>query len=293
MPLPAPHDRRGRFFQPLRISLVAALLALSVGGCATISRDILYSPNSRVETVVWTGTPPQAITVTTTDTLDLPGYYWPGTPGDEDIILFFHGRNWNAERSANAAQHLAGAGNAVLVASYRGFGDNPGSPSEAGLLRDAAAFIARARALAGPNARVWLVGHSLGAAVALHSAARDQHVSGVIAMSAFVRIAAAAPKVTRAFIPDRWNNLDALKALDIPVVFVQGELDRLVPPGSADALFAAYQGPSSLVVGAASRHNPDMSLLSPWLNRMIDALRNQPADLPTPPAGWALKGQRP
>jgi pimeloyl-ACP methyl ester carboxylesterase len=293
MPFPAPHDRRGRFFQPLRISLVAALLALSVGGCATISRDILYSPNSRVETVAWTGTPPQAITVTTTDTLDLPGYYWPGTPGDEDIILFFHGRNWNAERSANAAQHLAGAGNAVLVASYRGFGDNPGSPSEAGLLRDAAAFIARARALAGPNARVWLVGHSLGAAVALHSAARDQHVSGVIAMSAFVRIAAAAPKVTRAFIPDRWKNLDALKALDIPVVFVQGELDRLVPPGSADALFAAYQGPSSLVVGAASRHNPDMSLLSPWLNRMIDALRSQPADLPTPPAGWVLKGQRP
>jgi pimeloyl-ACP methyl ester carboxylesterase len=112
-------------------------------------------------------------------------------------------------------------------------------------------------------------------------------------MSAFVRIAAAAPKVTRAFIPDRWNNLDALKALDIPVVFVQGELDRLVPPGSADALFAAYQGPSSLVVGAASRHNPDMSLLSPWLNRTIDALRGQPADLPTPPAGWVLKGRRP
>lgn len=278
----------------IRRVLLGVALAGALGGCASLSRDILYSPHSKPATVQWMRDAPQTVTVTTSDKLRLTGYYWPGAPADPDIFLVFHGRNWNADKSAEFAQHLVGAGNAVLVASYRGFARNPGHPSETGLLRDAAAFLADARARVGEHARIWLVGHSLGSAVALQAAAHDPHVEGVIAMSTFVRIAAAAPKISRAFIPDRWNNLDALKALHVPVIFVQGGLDRLIPPGSGDALFAAYPGPSSLVVGETSRHNPDMALLAPWLNRLIAALARRPSsDLPTPPDGWIEKGRKP
>jgi len=269
-------------------------LAASLGGCASLSRHILYSPRHEPIPVHWSGMPPQAITVTTQDKLVLRGYYWPGATGDPDIFLVFHGRNWNADMGANMAQHLVGAGNAVLVAGYRGFGDNPGHPSEAGLLRDARAFIAEARTLAGPDARIWLVGHSIGAAVALQAAAGDSHVRGIFAMSSFVRVAAAAPKATRAFIPDRWNNLDALAKLHIPVIFIQGALDGLVPPGSAEELFATYAGPSSLVMGETSRHNPDMTVLGPWLNQAVIAIEDAKLDdLPAAPAGWVEKGRKP
>jgi pimeloyl-ACP methyl ester carboxylesterase len=232
--------------------------------------------------------------VRTSDGLDLAGYYWPGAPGDRDIVIFFHGRNWNAEMGANFARHLVGAGNAVMVASYRGFGDNPGSPSEAGILRDAAAFIAEARVRSGPDAHIWLVGHSIGAAVALHAAAQDRHVAGVIAMSAFERVAQAAPRLARAFVPDRWNNLAALKSLAIPVIFIQGGLDRFIPAGSGDDLFSAYHGPSSLVMGESSRHNPDMTILGPWITQAIDTMQaGTLASLPAPPHGWIEKVRRP
>lgn len=287
----------GKYFQQLRTVFrcagLAIVMAATLSGCS-ISRHILYSPRNAPVAVEWTGTPPQTVSVRTQDKLDLRGYFWPGTPGDPDVILFFHGRNWNADMGANVAQHLAGAGNAVLVASYRGFGGNPGHPTEAGLLRDAGAFLAKAGTLAGPNARIWLVGHSIGAAVALQAAASDPHVKGVFAMSAFVRIAAAAPKATRAFIPDRWNNLDALKRLHMPVIFVQGGLDRLIPQGSGNTLFSSFAGPASLVVGETSRHNPDMTILAPWINKTIDTMQGQSlTNLPAPPSGWVEKGRRP
>ena len=278
----------------LRQAMLVVAAMVSLGGCA-ISRQIVYAPDH--DAVALEPGPaglPQPIHVTSADGLDLAGYYWPGAPGDPDVAIYFHGRHWNAQRSANAARYLSGAGDAVIVASYRGFDDNPGRPSEDGLSRDAAAFIARARALGGPDARIWLVGHSIGAAVALRAAAQDGHVDGVIALSSFVRIADAAPRITRALIPDRWDNAAALAALHIPVIFIQGALDRLVPQGSAATLFAGYDGPASLVMGEESRHNPDMAQIGPWISQAIAAMAGGTlATLPAPPPGWVEKARRP
>ncbi len=267
--------------------------ALLLSGCG-ISRQILYSPNAAPAHINWVKDRPEAIQLTTQDGSPLNGYYWPGTPGDADIIVFFHGRNWSAARSAEFAQYLTGAGNGVVVASYHGFSGNPGRPSQPGMMRDAAAFIAFAREKAGPNARVWLVGHSIGAAVVLHAAAVDQNIEGVVAMNAFSRVAAAAPRITRALIPDRWDNLSALKSLKHPVIFMQGGRDRIVPASSGDELFSAYGGPSSLILGETAYHNPDMATLGPWLNAAIMAMQNGSlAKLPAPPAGWIEKVRRP
>ncbi|MBT2187529.1 alpha/beta hydrolase [Sphingobium nicotianae] len=281
--------RHRRAMLPLAIAA-----SLSLGGCS-LSRQMLYSPRSTPPaSVSWVQAPPEAITVRTDDGLDLAGYYWPGAPADPDIYVFFHGRNWNALRAAEAAQYLAGAGNAVLVASYRGFRGNPGHLSEAGMTRDAAAFIARARAMAGPNARVWLVGHSIGSAVALRAGAADGHVAGIIAMSAFTSVTDALPRFWRSFVPDRWDNLAALKALTVPVVIIEGSLDPIIPLGSGDDLFSAYGHSSSLVTGENSRHNPDMRILAPWINQAIDAMQNGSlAALPFPPTGWVEKVRRP
>lgn len=273
---------------------MTALMLATASGCA-LPRHLLYSPDRPPVAIDRADHPaPQAITVHTDDGLALPGYFWPGASDDPDVLIFFHGRNWNPEMGANAAGHLLGSGNTVMVASYRGFGDNPGKPSETGMLRDAAAFIAEARRRGGPHARIWLVGHSIGAAVALHAAAADPQVSGVIAMSAFARVAEAAPRVARPFLPDRWDNVAALAALRVPVIFLEGELDRIIPDGNGDTLFSAYRGPASLLLGETARHNPDMALLAPWINQAIAAMQQGSlAALPPPPAGWIEKVRRP
>jgi pimeloyl-ACP methyl ester carboxylesterase len=234
------------------------------------------------------------VTARTADGLSLKGYYWHGASDDPDIIIFLHGRNWTASRSANAARHLTGAGNSVLIASYRGFDDNPGRPNQAGLIADAEAFVKLALTSAGPNARIWLVGHSLGAAVALHTAKSAPNVRGVFLLSPFARIAEAAPRFARGFIPDSWDNVAALSGGHYPVIMVQGSLDRFVPARSGDDLFSASVGPASLVVGVSSYHNPDMAVLSPWINEAIAAAQEGSlAKLPAPPAGWIEKVRRP
>jgi pimeloyl-ACP methyl ester carboxylesterase len=273
---------------------MTALMLATPSGCA-LPRHLLYSPDRPPVALAAAGHPaPEAMTVRGEDGLALPGYYWPGARDDRQVILFFHGRNWNAQMGANFAAHLLDGGHSVMVASYRGFGENPGRLSQAGMLRDAAAFIAEARRRAGPDARIWLVGHSIGAAVALHAAAADAQVSGVIAMSVFARIAQAAPPIARPFIPDRWDNVAALGALHVPVILLEGGQDRFIPGGSGDTLFSASRGPASLLLGETSRHNPDMTLLAPWINEAIATMQaGSLATLPPPPAGWIEKVRRP
>ncbi|MDD1451530.1 hypothetical protein NHF48_011970 [Sphingomonas sp. H160509] len=49
------------------------------------------------------------------------------------MLIYVPGRAGNRDIAARAAQAFARDGRGVLVASYRGYGDNPGVPDERGL----------------------------------------------------------------------------------------------------------------------------------------------------------------
>ncbi|WP_336966367.1 alpha/beta hydrolase [Sphingobium aquiterrae] len=273
--------------------LVAPLLAvaLAMGGCS-IARQALYAPRAEAVTIGdWTNSPPQTLSVTTSDNLALQGFYWPGAPGDRDIFLFFHGRRAHQGVGAKYAQYLRGRGDAVLVASYRGFGGNPGRPSKQGILRDAAVFVAKARELAGPQARLWLVGHSLGAAVALDAACADGHAAGVITIGAFADIKEAAPPVLGSVLPDAWDNRVAARCVKAPMLILQGSADDIVPPRSAGELLPETGGPAEAISMIGWTHKPVMQTLGPWAAQAIETLANGRFDsLPPLPADWTVLG---
>lgn len=278
----------------VRLHATALLLALPLlGGCA-ILRPAIYAPRTGHVPVTWIHGAPATVSVPTADAKRLEGYYWHGAPGDQDIFVFSHGRHFNADIAAKYAQHLLGRGDAVLVASYRGFGPNRGSPSEARMMEDATAFLREAHRLAGPQARLWLVGHSIGAGVALQAAAHDAQVKGVFALSGFARIAEATPRIARALLPDQWDNRAALQAVKAPVVFFQGGQDRYIPADSGRSLMAAATGPARLLFGAQGKHSPDMTLLGPWISAAAAAMASSAPDaLPALPAGWIEEARRP
>ncbi|RVT41018.1 alpha/beta hydrolase [Sphingobium algorifonticola] len=274
----------------LALPVLAALLAATTG-CG-IARDALYAPRSAPIAIAdWTSSPPQTRTVATADGLSLQGFFWPGAPGDRDIFVFFHGRGAHQGIGAKYAQYLRDRGDAVLVASYRGFGGNPGHPSRDGLLRDAAAFMAEARGLAGPGARLWLVGHSLGAAVALQAACVDNRIAGVITIGAFADIREAAPSLARPFLPDRWDNRAAVRCVRAPVVILHGAQDDVVPPASAAALLTNSGGPATAIRVVDWAHKPVMQTLGPWAAQAIETLAQGPATpLPPLPPQWQIQG---
>jgi fermentation-respiration switch protein FrsA (DUF1100 family) len=130
---------------------------------------------------------------------------------------------------------------------YRGYGGNPGSPREAGLIADAEAALEFLDSAGIPRNRLVIYGESLGTGVAVQLAARNR-VAAVILESPYTSIAAAA-QYHYPFIPavllvwDRFDSLSRIRAVEAPVLVMHGEADRIVPVRFGRALFAAASEP--------------------------------------------------
>ena len=104
------------------------------------------------------------ISVRTDDGLELGAARIPSERQKARTIVFFHGNGESAAQNIPFARELAELGFHVVLAEYRGYGGQPGRPSEEGVYRDAAAVIAQAGA---PLSELILVGRSLGTGVAV------------------------------------------------------------------------------------------------------------------------------
>lgn len=253
------------------VKLAAALLAASaLTGCTGLVRDRIYKPVATADTpVTFAAEAPDSVSATTADGLRLQGFYWPPAPGNNTVIVYFHGNGYNQLVGARRAEPLRGGGKGVLVASYRGYGGNPEKPSEEGLLTDADAWLAKARELA-PSARLYLFGHSLGGAVALEMAARHP-VAGVATLGTFTRLADLAPAIARGLLPDRFDNLRSIQRVRAPVVLIHGTQDQIVPFAAAAKLQQASGGRAPVVFLPGAGHHVPLERLPPSVWTMLSA----------------------
>ena len=247
---------------------VVLLCPVALAGCAGIVRDRIFQPIPISETPVeWRTSAPTAVTATTEDGLVLSGYYWAPRTSDRPLIVYFQGNSANQLVAAGNAEPFASKGAGVLVASYRGYGGNPGTPSEAGLARDADAWIAKAREFQ-PKAPPYLFGHSLGGAVALSAATRHA-VAGVATLGTFSSMTAMVPAIARGSLRDRFDNTAAIARVSAPVWLYHGTADQTVPFVMAEQLRAAGAGRQVVLVPLAEGgHHVPMDRLAAlvWRN---------------------------
>ena len=162
----------------------------------------------------------------------------------------------------DAQSRLDGIG--VLAFDYPGYGKSGGSPSEAGCVAAAEAFYAL---LAGPlgvaPGRVVLMGESLGGGVAADLAAR-RPARGLVLAKTFTSLPAVA-KSLYPFLPamtlmrTRFDTKSKLAGVACPVFVAHGTADSLVPPGQADALYAAANEPKALHWMPGDDHNAPLN----------------------------------
>lgn len=259
---------------PRRLAIAGSMI-IALSSCASTLRSRIYRPEPMPAVLAWSGGAPTDVTTTTADGMKLRGYYWPPRTAGGDVILFFHGQSGNRYAAARLAAPLA-AGGGLLVASYRGYGDNPGSPSEAGLHADARAFLSLARRLA-PGSRIYLLGYSLGAAPALRLAA-EAEVAGVVTLGAFAELADVAPPIARGMLPDRFDNRASIARVEEPILLIHATADEIVPFAQAQALRALAPRGARLLRLEGAGHAADFGALAPTVWENIHAM---PRPVPT------------
>ena len=167
----------------------------------------------------------------------IPGGRPPEPPEREDrrvAVLVAPGNGGNRAGRVGLAGELRRLGFAVLLMDYRGYGGNPGSPSEEGLARDAMAAAEALENLGYPAQRSIYFGESLGSAVVASLQAR-RPPAGMVLRSPFPELADVGAwhypwLPVRLLLRDRFPVLDHLVASEVPVTVVYGDRDSVVPP---------------------------------------------------------------
>ncbi|HEX2116126.1 MAG TPA: alpha/beta hydrolase [Alphaproteobacteria bacterium] len=262
------------------IATIVAAYVLVVGLLFALQRFLLYPANQFRPMPAQLGLPEmQVVSLRTPDGLDVIGWYAPPR-GDRITVASFHGNGDFIGANAEFARQLINRGFGVLLASYRGYSGNPGSPSEAGLYEDGRAAM---DFLESRGARVVLQGFSLGSGVAVQLAT-ERKVAGLILEAPFtsaVDVAAAAyPFVpVRWLMLDRYHSLAKIAGIDVPILVTHGTRDEVIPADQFDRLYEAIKAPKSRAVfqGAThvdlARHGSGRAALS-FVER-LDAARAQ------------------
>lgn len=209
------------------------------------------------------------VTLHTADDLDLDAWFVPAAgPADTGMaVLVAPGNGGNRAGRADFAQELSRRGLAVLLVDYRGYGGNPGNPSEDGLAADADAAVEALRELGYPAQRTLYFGESLGSGVM--AALQSRHPpAGMVLRSPFPELADVGAHhypwlPVRALLRDRFPVVEHLATSDVPVTVIYGDRDSVVPSGLSAHVADHAPSLAELVVLAGADHNDAVMFGSP------------------------------
>lgn len=249
--------------------LGAALVAIVVAGAAIWFRQdaLIYFPSNAVPSPAAVGLPEaEQLTVQTIDGLELAAWYVPAAGEPVGAVLVLHGNAGDRADRAPLAAELRERGLASLLLDYRGFGGNPGTPSQQGLLDDAAAAaVALERRSGFDRDRIVYFGESLGGAPAAWLAAR-RPPAGLVLRSPFPSLTVVARRrfpwlPVKRLLRDHYPLASWIAGYDGPVLAIAGERDQLIPVSDSERALNAAGGPGTLLVVPGAGHN-DMELLA-------------------------------
>ena len=243
-----------------RPAVVVAIVALVASGLFALlwsqQRRLIYFPSP--------GPVPQVagardVMLQTEDGIRLGAWYFPA---GRSAVLVCNGNGGDRSMRAPLATALNRLGYSVLLFDYRGYGGNPGRPTEDGLAADARA--AQAWLAAQPSVdRIVYFGESLGAAVAIGLAVQ-RPPAALVLRSPFTSLAEVAAVhypwlPARRLLLDRYPSLDRIASVSAPLLVIAGDRDDIVPERLSRRLHDAAGEPKRYVVIPGAGHNdPDL-----------------------------------
>ena len=190
--------------------------------------------------------------------LSLAAWYAPAQPG-RPTILYFHGNAGTLGGRDERVLPYLRRGYGVLLVGYRGYGGNPGTPTETGLYADGRAHLDWLAAQGVPAGQVVLYGESLGAAVAIQMAT-ERRVRALVLEAPFASVLLSARVRFPLFafdwlIKDKFANIDKIDKVQAPVFIIHGDQDWVTSVKFGRMLFDKAKEPKAALWPQGAGHN--------------------------------------
>lgn len=220
----------------------------------------------------------QVVTIKTEDGLDNVSWFAPPKEKNGKIIVVFHGNGGNISHRDIKAARLTGEGYGVLLCGYRGYGRNPGNPTETGLYRDARATVKWLEKQGYNIGQMVFYGESLGSGVAIQMATEfnPKHIILEAPFSSALSVA----KRHYFYLPvdymmkDRYDSLAKIGKVKASLLIVHGTLDGVIPISEGRKLFEAANHPKEFITIENAGHNNLYEMqaglpIAGWLEKQI------------------------
>ncbi|WP_173434357.1 alpha/beta hydrolase [Allosalinactinospora lopnorensis] len=260
-------ESAGGWSPVLRVALIVLVVLITLIGLMWgLQRQMIYLPdNSPVSPAAERIGEAEDVALRTEDGLELGAWFVPPRGADrETAVLVANGNAGNRESRLPTATAFAGLGFSVLLFDYRGYGGNPGSPSEEGLSQDArAALDALTERYGFPPEQVIYFGESIGTGVATRLAA-EHPPAGLVLRSPFTDLASVGQRhypflPVRALLRDRYPIAEQIRRVTVPTTVIYGDSDTIIPPKeSREVAAAAGKLYEEVVLSGAGHNDPEM-----------------------------------
>ena len=217
------------------------------GSMFAMQRQMMYVPHPIMTSPKRAGVPEmQEITLKSADGLSLVNWYAAAKDG-KPTVLYCHGNAGNIATRAFKVRPFLDQGYGVILVGYRGYGANPGKPSEEGLHKDAQATLGHLKKQGVPLERTVFYGESLGSGVAVRLA--SAHNPGALVLEAAFTSTVEVASSVYWFLPvshmmlDKFESIARIRSVAAPILLLHGENDAVVPVSLGRKLLAAASEP--------------------------------------------------
>lgn len=234
------------------IIFIIALIA--VGALWQWQRSLIYFPDRAV------GKPPASFERILIEGGETTTHSWWSPPRDAQapVIIHFHGNGGGLAGRADIYRAMAHDGAGVLAVSYPGYNGDAGSPSERTFYRTAKANYRWLRSQGVAADRIVIMGQSIGSGSALYLATTEP-AAGVILEAPFTSLHDVAVRTLRGlprfFVRDHYPNLKRAGQLKIPLAWIHGTDDRIIPLDLGARVYFAAVGPKCSYAMNGAGHN--------------------------------------
>jgi alpha-beta hydrolase superfamily lysophospholipase len=263
--------------------IVAALAGHAIG--AGVLHPMRLNPERLEQTaqmLARTGATREDFTVQAPDGVELRGWKVHPPASNGDWVLLFHGVSDNRSGTLGHAEFLLRHGYSVVMMDSRAHGASGGDMATYGWKeRDDTVAIVDALCSTESVRHLYALGVSMGAAIALQSAAVEPRIEGVIAEDPFADLREVsydygglrfspflgetlfrpatifgmdAMAKAGGFNPDEVSPEKAVAARPFPVLLICGTRDHTIPCRHAERIYKAATGPKELWVVEGAEH---------------------------------------